>query len=220
MSTWLPMVTAAVLAAAGARAAPPKTERERLSYALGVDLGRRLRAMPLEVEPALVASGVEDVLAGRTPVLADEDVRAALEAMQAELKARQAARLAAAVGERFLAENRKKDGVVTLPSGLQYRVVKPGDGPVARDGAAVACHWRERLVDGTELDSSYRRGGPTTVKLDGDVIAAWREVLRLMPEGSRWELFVPPHLAYGERGEGRVGPNATLVFELEVLAVR
>jgi FKBP-type peptidyl-prolyl cis-trans isomerase FklB len=123
-------------------------------------------------------------------------------------------------GESFLAENKKKEGVVTLPSGLQYKVLKAGDGKKPTDTDTVECNYRGTHIDGTEFDSSYRTGQPATFKVAG-VIPGWREALKLMPVGSKWQIFVPSQLAYGTRGKpGSVGPNAALIFEVELLAIK
>jgi FKBP-type peptidyl-prolyl cis-trans isomerase FklB len=123
-------------------------------------------------------------------------------------------------GEAFLAENAKKQGVITLPSGLQYKIIKPGTGRKPKPTDEVTTHYRGTLIDGTEFDSSYRRGEPTSFPVNG-VIAGWTEALQLMPVGAKWQLFIPPHLAYGERGAGgQIGPNATLIFEVELIAIK
>jgi len=138
-------------------------------------------------------------------------------------KQRQAAGLAGEenrkAGEAFLAGNKAKDGVVTLPSGLQYKVLKAGDGRKPSDADMVECRYRGTLIDGTEFDRSDPAGQPATFKVAG-VIPGWREALKLMPVGSKWQLFIPPQLAYGAIGSGPIGPNATLIFELELLAVK
>jgi len=123
-------------------------------------------------------------------------------------------------GEKFLAENAKKEGVKTLPSGLQYKVILPGSGKTPKATDSVTTHYRGTLVDGTEFDSSYKRGEPATFPVSG-VIAGWTEALQLMKEGAKWQLVLPPSLAYGERGVGRdIGPNATLIFEVELIKVQ
>jgi FKBP-type peptidyl-prolyl cis-trans isomerase FklB len=123
-------------------------------------------------------------------------------------------------GEAFLAQNKGKQGVVTLPSGLQYKILKAGNGKKPTENDTVECNYRGTLINGTEFDSSYRRGQPATFGV-GQVIPGWREALQLMPVGSKWELYVPPDLAYGERGAGRdIGPNSTLVFEVELLGIQ
>jgi FKBP-type peptidyl-prolyl cis-trans isomerase FklB len=122
-------------------------------------------------------------------------------------------------GDAFLAENMKKEGVMALPSGLQYKILKAGSGKMPTDADTVECNYRGTFINGTEFDSSYRTGKPATLKVKG-VIPGWQEALKLMPVGSKWQLFIPPQLAYGERGSGPIGPNATLIFDLELLAIK
>jgi FKBP-type peptidyl-prolyl cis-trans isomerase len=203
-----------------------KGEKERLSYALGMDIGRQLAKLDISLDRALFTRGLEDALAGRTTLLTEDEVRAAVANMQADLKRRQwqvrtgAGEDNRSAGEAFLAENRKKEGVVTLPSGLQYKIIKAGSGRKPTGADTVEVNYRGSLINGTEFDSSYRTGKPATFKL-GAVIPGWIEALKLMPVGSKWQLFIPPQLAYGERGGGsNIGPNATLVFEVELLAIK
>ncbi len=201
------------------------TPKDKRSYALGMDLGNQLRSLGLEIDPAVFARGLGDALAGGNTLLTPEEVRAAISELQAEMKQRQAqVRMGMhdgkQEGEAFLAENKKREGVVTLPSGLQYKILKQGNGPKPTIDDMVVCQYRGMLLDGTEFDSSYKRNQPATFPLKG-VIAGWTEALQLMPVGSRWQLFIPPQLAYGERGAGTmIGPNATLVFEVELLSIQ
>jgi FKBP-type peptidyl-prolyl cis-trans isomerase len=233
---WVITVVSALLVsnAAAQDATGLNGSKEKQSYALGMDLGNQLRKLSVDVDPALFARGLKDALSGSTALLSDEQVRAAIAELQAGLKRKQAdarkgtestelAILAAynkRAGEEFLAENRSKDGVVTLPSGLQYKILKAGDGKRPAEGDQVECHYRGTLVSGAEFDSSYRRNQPAIFPVKG-VIRGWTEALQLMPVGSRWQLVIPPQLAYGEQGAGAmIGPNATLVFEVELLAIK
>jgi FKBP-type peptidyl-prolyl cis-trans isomerase FklB len=225
---WIMVLGVVLLAALTSAQEPPelKNEKEKLSYALGMDLGNQLRKMAVDIDPALFSKGLGDALSGGKTLLTEEDVRAAVAAFQAEMRQKQseAMRVAAEnnkkAGDAFLAENKTKKGVITLPSGLQYKVLKAGEGQTPTDADTVECHYRGALIDGTEFDSSYTRGQPTTFKLSG-VIPGWREALKLMPVGAKWQLFIPPQLAYGERGAGRdIGPNATLIFDVELLAIK
>lgn len=202
-----------------------KDEKAKNSYAVGVDTGHRLKATPVELDPELVARGVRDALTGGKTLLTDEELKAVLAALRIELRTRQEqARKQLGEknrkeGEAFLAENKTREGVVTLESGLQYRVLKAGDGkkPTAED--TVVCHYRGTLIDGNEFDSSLGRKQPAAFALKS-LITGWSEALQRMPVGSKWQLFVPPDLAYGERGSrGAIGPNATLVFEVELLSI-
>jgi FKBP-type peptidyl-prolyl cis-trans isomerase len=216
-----------LLTAAAAQDAPAlKTQVEKRSYALGLDLGRQLRKESLEVDPARFAQGFKDALAGNQALMSDEEVRAAIVDLQNEMRAKQAqaqkelAEKNKQAGEAFLAENKKKEGVVTLPSGLQYKILKAGDGkkPTAED--TVVCQYRGTLIDGKEFDSSYKRNQPATFPVNR-VIKGWTEALQLMPTGSKWQLFIPPDLAYGERGAGAdVPPNSTLIFEVELVSIQ
>jgi FKBP-type peptidyl-prolyl cis-trans isomerase len=203
-----------------------KSPKEQQSYAVGVDIGNQLRKRVLDVDPHLVSQEFQDALSGSKTLLTDEEVRAGVAELQAEMKRRQILRSNVGskpdqmAGEAFLAENKKKEGVIALPGGLQYRIVRVGDGRRPGDSDIVECHYRGMLIDGTEFDSSYRRGQPVSFGVTG-VIPGWREALKLMSVGSKWQLFIPPELAYGERGAGcDIGPNATLIFEVELLAVK
>jgi FKBP-type peptidyl-prolyl cis-trans isomerase FklB len=203
-----------------------ETAKAKLSYALGMDLGKQLREKKVEVDPAVFGRGLADALSGNTMLLTDEEARALVTALQDEMQRRQFAQIAQRAeqnkkdGEVFLAANKGKEGVVTLESGLQYKVLKAGAGrkPTADD--TVTCHYRGTLIDGTEFDSSYSRGDPPAFQVKG-VIKGWSEALQLMTVGSKWQLFVPPELAYGSRGAGnRISPNATLVFDVELVAIK
>lgn len=196
------------------------------SYALGLDFGRKLRGQAANLDADVVARGFTDGLAAGNPLLTQAEVTAALGAFQSELRARQMKEreeIAAKnrqEGEAFLAENKTRDGVVPLESGLQYKVLKAGDGRRPTVDDTVVCHYRGTLVDGTEFDSSLKRNKPAALPLKR-LVKGWTEALQLMPVGSKWQLFVPASLAYGTRGVGRtIGPNATLVFEVELLSIQ
>jgi len=220
-----------VAAAAAAQDAPAlKAPREKLSYALGMDLGNQLRKQSVDVDPATFAKGLSDALSGGKTLLTEEEARGLIAELQKDLKAKQAAAQAEKMkelseknkkeGEAFLDANKKKEGVVTLPSGLQYRILKAGEGKKPTIDDTVVCQYRGTLVDGTEFDSSYKRNQPATFPVKG-VIKGWTEALQLMPAGSKWELVIPPDLAYGERGAGNViGPGATLIFEVELVSIQ
>jgi FKBP-type peptidyl-prolyl cis-trans isomerase FklB len=202
------------------------TPKEKLSYALGVDVGSAFREEALDLDAALLFRGLQDSLAGKKTLLSEEEIRTIVTNLQNELRQKQMAAMQKLAddnkkaSEAYLAANGVKPGVVTLPSGLQYRIVKPAEGakPTAED--TVVCHYRGTLVDGTEFDSSYTRNEPMTIEV-GRIIKGWTEALQLMPVGSKWELVIPPALAYGERGAGRaIGPNSTLIFEIELLSIK
>ncbi len=217
-------------AAKSTEPAPLKTRKEKFSYALGMDIGTQvggsLKKQSVEVDWNLTAEGLKDAMSGGKTRMTQEEAKAVLDEVQAEVrkeqqeKLQQAAATNKAEGEKFLAANKTKEGVVTLPSGLQYKILKAGDGPKPTASDQVVCNYRGTLINGTEFDSSYKRGQPATFGV-GQVIKGWTEALQLMPVGSKWQLFIPSNLAYGERGEPRGGiePNATLIFEVELLSI-
>jgi len=193
---------------------------------LGMNIGRGLTRQEVDVDPAVVARGLRDTLAGAKPLLTDEEAEAALTQLQTAVKAKQEAELQKIgdanmkEGQEFLAENKTKDGVVTLPSGLQYKILTPGTGPIPGAADTVVCNYRGTFINGSEFDSSYKRGQPATFPVSG-VIKGWTEALQLMPVGSKWQLFIPSDLAYGPRGAGgTIPPNATLIFEVELLSIQ
>jgi FKBP-type peptidyl-prolyl cis-trans isomerase FklB len=201
------------------------TEKEKRGYALGVQVSTDIARQGIEVDPHLLLQGMTDVLTGNKLLMSFEDMNATLAEMQKE----QREKLAAAMkeysqknkkdGEAFLAANKTEDGVVSLPSGLQYKILKAGDGRKPGLDDKVVCNYRGTLLDGTEVDSSYKRKEPSTLPITG-VIKGWTEALQLMPVGSKWQIFVPSDLAYGEQGNrGGIGPNATLIFEVELLSI-
>lgn len=211
---------------AGAQAAPAlESEKDKVSYGIGVDVARNLKRQGVDADADLIIRGMRDELEGRPLLIPDRELRRIMTAFQTELRAKQmqATKVAGEEnrkkGDAFLARNKSKAGVVTLPSGLQYRILKEGKGKRPADGDSVVCHYRGARIDGSEFDRS-EDGKPVTFKVAG-VIPGFREALKLMPLGSRWQLFIPSQLAYGERGAGfEIGPNETLVFELELLAIR
>ncbi len=225
---WIALAIVALLAApAGAEEAKTlATQKEKLSYGIGMNIGRSMKADGLEVDVDLLAQGIRDVFSGAKPLLTDEEHKAAMTAAQKEVMERQqemakkAAEKNKKEGEAFLAANGKKEGVVTLPSGLQYKVLKSGDGktPTAKD--VVETNYRGTLIDNTEFDSSYKRGKPASFPV-GSVIPGWTEALQKMKVGDKWELYIPSNLAYGERGMmPTIGPNSTLIFEIELLGIK
>jgi FKBP-type peptidyl-prolyl cis-trans isomerase len=203
-----------------------KTQKDQVNYAVGVNLIGNFKRQGVEIDLNLVIKGMQDAYAGKGLLMPDAEVRRALTIYQAEVRRMQTkirtikAEENRKEGEAFLEENRKKEGVITLPSGLQYRIIKAGEGEKPTDIDSVECHYRGTLINGSEFDSSYRKGTPATLKVK-DVIPGWAEALKLMPVGSKWQIFVPSQLAYGERGAGvSIGPNATLIFEIEILAIK
>ena len=213
--------------AAKSQSAPAlKTQKEKDSYALGLNLGRGLSKQPVEIDTPSLLLGMKDALAGAKPLLTDEEVNAALTELQTQAKAKadqqrqQVGEANVKEGTEFLAANKTKEGVVTLPSGLQYKIMKEGTGPKPAATDTVVCNYRGTLLNGKEFDSSYKRGQPATFPLNR-VIKGWTEAVQLMPVGSKWQLFIPPDLAYGANGAGPdIGPNATLIFEVELMSIQ
>jgi len=181
----------------------------------------------VDIDSSILVRGLRDGLAGGKTLMTDDEVRAALTALQTDLRAKREAKLQELAatnkkeGEAFLAENKTKEGVVTLPSGLQYKILSEGTGPKPTAADSVVCNYKGTLIDNSEFDSSYKRGQPATFPVTG-IIKGWSEALQLMPVGSKWQLFIPPDLAYGERGGpgGGIGPNATLIFEVELMSIQ
>jgi FKBP-type peptidyl-prolyl cis-trans isomerase FklB len=220
--------SAAKRPAAAAKTATPltlKTSKEKFSYALGMRMGASLHKQEVPVDANILARGLKDSLAGGKTLLTDQEAQAAIAEVQNDLRNKQQEKMqmeGAAnkkEGDAFLAANKAKDGVVTLPSGLEYKILKAGTGPKPTATDSVVCNYRGTLINGTEFDSSYKRGQPATFPVTG-VIKGWTEALQLMPVGSKWQLFVPADLAYGERGPApEIGPNSTLIFEVELLSI-
>lgn len=211
-----------------ARTATPftlKTPRDKGSYAVGMSIGLGLHKQNVGVDPAIVARGLRDAMSGGKTLLTEDEMKAAIQQLQAEVhkeqeaKAHVAGEAARKQGESFLAANKSKDGVVALPDGLQYKILTAGNGPKPTANDTVTVNYRGTLINGQEFDSSYKRGEPVSFPVGG-VIRGWTEALQLMPVGSKWQLFIPPDLAYGDRGAGSdIGPGETLVFEVELLSI-
>ena len=205
-----------------------KTQKDKVSYALGANLGMNLHNQSVDVDTAIVLRGLKDALAGGKLLLTDDEAKAALTQLQTDLrnkqmeKMKEAADLNKKAGTYFLEANKAKEGVVTLPSGLQYKILTAGTGPKPAATDTVSCNYRGTLLDGTEFDSSYKRGQPASFPVTG-VIKGWTEALQLMPVGSKWQLYIPSDLAYGDRGadpRSGIGPGATLIFEVELLSIQ
>jgi len=192
-----------------------KNQKDKVSYIIGMNIGNDLKRQSIDISPKILAEGVQQALAGSKPLLTEQEIQETMMAFQKEMMAKQKER-----GDAFLAENKKKEGVKTLPSGLQYKVIKAGTGKKPKLNDTVMTHYRGTLIDGTEFDSSYKRGQPVSFLVSG-VLPGWTEALQLMEEGAKWQLFIPSNLAYGERGAGGViGPNATLIFEIELVSIQ
>jgi FKBP-type peptidyl-prolyl cis-trans isomerase FklB len=204
-----------------------KSLKEKISYCIGLNIGKGMKQEQVDIDLDTLLRGLKDGLSGARASMAEEEIKDTLMTFQKDMEAKQEARLKADAdkaqkeGEAFLAENKKKEGVKTLASGLQYKVIKAGTGKVSPKAAdTVVTHYRGTLVDGTEFDSSIQRGKPAEFEVN-KVIPAWTEALQLMKVGDKWQLVVPSALAYGERGAGRaIPPNATLIFEVELLEIK
>ncbi len=189
-------------------------------------MGANFKKQEVSVDPAILTRGLKDALAGGKTLLTEEQAQTALMQVQNELRQKQQAKMQAEAtenkkqGEDFLAANKSKEGVVTLPSGLEYKILTEGTGPKPLASDTVECNYRGTLIDGKEFDSSAKHGGPATFPVSG-VIKGWTEALQLMPVGSKWQLFIPSDLAYGNRGAGpEIGPDSTLVFEVELVSIK
>ena len=239
MKVFLAVATAAGLVAGSTLAQQPsapgagpapgielKDLKQKASYSYGYNMGRTLKAQAIDLDPELIARGLADGFGGGAAALKDEEIQACLQAFGKQLQAKQASMAGKAAtsnkleGEKFLAENKKKPGVTSLPSGLQIKVLKQGTGPKPKESDTVTVHYEGKLIDGTVFDSSLKRGEPISFPVTG-VIAGWTEALKLMPVGSTWQLFIPSNLAYGEnpRPGGPIGPNAVLTFEVRLIKI-
>jgi FKBP-type peptidyl-prolyl cis-trans isomerase FklB len=203
------------------------TTKQKASYAIGMNWGTGLHRQSIDVDTPALLQGMKDALAGGKTLLTEDEARTALMQLQKEMQEKQQAKAAQEgdankkEGDAFLAANKTKEGVKTLPSGLQYKILKEGNGPKPTASDSVVCNYKGTLINGTEFDSSYKRGEPATFPVTG-VIKGWTEALQLMSVGSKWQLFIPPDLAYGPRGTpgGPIGPNATLIFEVELVSIK
>lgn len=196
-----------------------KTDAEKNGYSVGYDVGRSVRTQLGDVDMDAMIRGLKDAMGGAPSALSDQEMQQRFVTMRQEAAAKIADKNKKD-GEAFLAKNKGEKGVKTTASGLQYKVITAGRGPQPKPGDTVTVNYRGTLIDGTEFDSSYKRGQPATFPLQG-VIAGWTEALQLMKEGSKWMLYIPSNLAYGERGAGPlIGPNSTLIFEVELLSIK
>lgn len=203
-----------------------KTQKDKESYAIGMDIGRKLKQQQIELNPEAISQGIWDSLTDDKTLMTEEEYRDAMTAFTNKMKQKQEAQMKGMSdknkqeGETFLAENKKKESVVTTASGLQYKVITEGTGASPKSTDTVSVHYKGTLINGKEFDSSYRRGQPASFPVNG-VIQGWTEALQLMKVGSKWQLFIPSELAYGERGAGRdIGPNSTLIFDVELLSIK
>ena len=199
-----------------------KTDKQKLSYSMGVFFGQTVIRQEMEIDIPAFMQAVEDVLSNSERKLSDDEMQKIINTYQ---KKEQDERVAVSGsnktdGERFLAENRNKEGVVVLPSGLQYKIIKNSEGKRPLANSRVVVHYKGTLINGTIFDSSYARGEPIEFALN-QVIKGWQEALQLMSVGSKWQVIIPSELAYGERGAGKaIGPNSTLIFDIELLSIK
>jgi FKBP-type peptidyl-prolyl cis-trans isomerase len=214
-------------AAKPATAVALTTQKQKNSYALGMSIGLGFQKQGIDksVDSTLVVRGLRDALGGSKTAMTEDDMKAALQQLRTEVMSAQEAKAKEAgasnrkEGDAFLAANKSKDGVKVLPDGLQYKVLSEGTGPKPTASDTVTVNYRGTLIDGKEFDSSYKRGQPATFPVGG-VIKGWTEALQLMTVGSKWQLFIPADLAYGDRGAGAdIGPGDTLIFEVELLSI-
>ncbi len=202
-----------------------KTQKDKVSYAIGMDIGNSLKKNELEVDPDVLTGAIKDVLSNSKPRMTDQEAKETLMALQKDRQAKQQERNKALgeknkkEGDAYLAKNKKQDGVKTLKSGLQYKVITEGKGKSPKASDTVTVNYAGTLIDGTEFDSSYKRGQPATFPVGG-VIKGWTEALQLMKEGSKWQLVIPADLAYGEQGRPGIPPNAVLIFEVELVSIK
>jgi len=220
--TTIPICLLTLAAFAEEKSFELKDNKDKASYSIGLNIGSNIKRQGVDLNADAMMAGMKDALSGKKPLLNEGEVREAMTSLEKDMQQKQAAAAQknTAEGEKFLAENKTKPGVKTTASGLQYTVEKEGKGAQPKASDTVTVNYRGRLIDGTEFDSSYKRGQPATFPVSG-VIRGWTEALQLMKAGSKYQLFIPASLAYGERGAGRdIGPNSTLIFDVELLDVK
>jgi FKBP-type peptidyl-prolyl cis-trans isomerase FklB len=202
------------------------TEKEKISYSIGLSIGKSFKQQAIDIEMDTLVKGVEDALQDAKPLLTEDEIREVMTNLQKNLMAKkqqedeQVAGKNLEEGKQFLETNKKRTGVKTLPSGLQYEVIQTGTGNSPKIDDTVVTNYKGTLINGTEFDSSYKRGKPAVFPVNG-VIQGWIEALQLMKPGAKWKLYIPAELAYGARSAGPIiGPNSTLIFEIELLEIK
>jgi FKBP-type peptidyl-prolyl cis-trans isomerase FklB len=205
---------------------PLKDDREKVSYSIGLDIGSTFKKQYMDIDTDVLMRGLKDGLSGAKPAMTEEEIRTTMSAYSKSMMEKQAERTKQAgaanleKGQKFLEENKSKEGVKTTASGLQYKVIKEGNGASPKETDTVVTNYRGTTIDGKEFDSSYKRNEPATFPVNR-VIKGWTEALQMMKPGSKYQLFIPSTLAYGERGAGQdIGPNETLLFDVELLEVK
>ncbi|MBC8002159.1 MAG: FKBP-type peptidyl-prolyl cis-trans isomerase [Opitutaceae bacterium] len=224
-STLVAVATTLLTLSLSAADAPElKDPKDKVSYAFGMNIANNMKKQGIDINPEAVAAGMKDMMAGKT-VLNESQAQQVLMSFQQEMMAKQADKAKVSgeknkvEGEKFLAENKKKAGVKVLPGGVQYTVLKEGAGAMPKATDSVKTHYRGTLIDGTEFDSSYKRGEPAVFGVT-QVIPGWTEALQQMKTGSKWQIVIPADKAYGANGSGAdIGPNATLIFDIELLSI-
>ena len=222
---WIVVVAGCILLEGQLDAQQPltlKSQKDKVSYIMGVDIGKGLKMQSADIDPDIVAKGIKDGFSAGKLLLTDKEILETMTAFQKEMLGKQQEHTAQnkKEAEAFLAGDRKKEGIVVLPSGLQYKVIKPGIGRKPKPTDKVSVHYRASLIDGREFSNSYLLGQPEILTVK-EVIPGLAEALTLMQEGARWLLFIPPELGYGERGAGsQIGPNASLIFDVELLSIQ
>ena len=229
MKTLLAVTLSTVLVAGCANAGGDtmlKNEKDKVSYSIGLNIGGNFKSQSVDINTDVLLKGIKDALSGSKPLMTEKEIQETMTAFQKEMTAKHGEQTKVLAetnkkeGEAFLAANKGKEGVKTTSSGLQYKIIKDGNGQTPKATDTVTVNYSGTLIDGTEFDSSYKRGEPASFPLNG-VIPGWTEALQMMKVGSKWQLFLPSAIAYGERGQGRViGPNAALIFEVELLSVK
>ena len=203
----------------------PKDQTEKVSYGIGLSIGSKIKKDGLDLNQGMFSKGINDGLTGVKPLMTEVELQQTMQAFQAEMQAKMAQKQKDAAmknkadGDAFLAANKDKEGVKTLPSGLQYKMITEGKGAKPKSTDTVSVNYRGTLIDGTEFDSSYKRNEPVSFPLD-KVIPGWTEGIQLLPVGSKAQFFIPSNLAYGESAPPQIGPNATLIFEVELIEIK
>lgn len=222
----LTLLCLGVVAPAHAQNGAPTSQKEKLSYALGMNFAQTMKSRGVEIDPGMFDAAVRDVLAGNKLQMTQDQTRAVFEAADREMQTKQQSAMKPvidknkATGAAFLTANKVKDGVKTLPDGLQYKVLAEGSGPTPKATDTVTVKYRGTLIDGTEFDASDKHGGTASFPVNG-VIPGWTEALQKMNVGSKWQLFLPSDLAYGDRGtpDGSIQPGSTLLFDVELVKI-